>query len=138
MTRGSGYKGAKRVRAFAQVATGAIETSIGYRPMEISTTRKLENHDLALMELAETARAVIRDAGFDKQFPHVTGHGLGFRYHEPTPLICPGSDQVLDPGMVHTVEPGIYFPEMGGIRLEENVAVTENGCEVLGPFKKAL
>jgi Xaa-Pro aminopeptidase len=89
-------------------------------------------------ELDETARAVVRDAGYDEPFLHVTGHGLGLRYHEPVPLICPGSDLVLEPGMVHTVEPGIYFNGMGGIRLEDNVVVTESGVEIMGPFEKKL
>ena len=187
ITQGTGYKGSKRVRGFAQVSTGAEETAVGYRPMLISTTRKLESGDLAMVEMAvvadgfwsdrtrvrvagkpsekqsaifetvksaqvaalekvkagvaagevdEAARAIIRDAGYEKEFLHVTGHGLGFRYHEPVPLICPGSDFVLEAGMVHTVEPGIYLPETGGIRLEENVVITEDGCEILGPFSK--
>ena len=189
MKKGSGYRGARRVRAFAQVASGAAETSVGFRPMEISTTRRMKEGDLALLELGlvadgywsdrtrvraageptgqqsqvfelilkaqetaihmekagmaageldEVAREIIREGGFDSQFPHVTGHGIGLRYHEPTPSICPGSELILEPGMVHTVEPGVYFPEMGGIRLEENVVVTESGCEVLGPFEKKL
>lgn len=89
-------------------------------------------------EIDEAAREIIREAGYEKEFLHVTGHGVGFRYHEPVPLICPGSDLVLDAGMVRTVEPGIYVSGMGGIRLEENVVVTENGCEILGTFRKDL
>lgn len=86
----------------------------------------------------EAARSVIRDAGYEKEFFHVTGHGLGFRYHEPAPLICPGSDLVLEPGMLHTVEPGIYSPDFGGFRVEDNVVITEDGSEVLGPANKDL
>jgi Xaa-Pro aminopeptidase len=89
-------------------------------------------------EVDEAARAIIRAAGYDKEFLHVTGHGLGLRYHEPFPLICPGSDEVLEQGMLHTVEPGVYFPEMGGIRIEDNVLVTDSGAEVLGPCGKSL
>lgn len=189
MSKGTGYKGARRVRAFAQVGTGAKETAIGFRPMEITTARRMRSGDLALLELAvvadgfwadrtrvrvagtsteqqrsvfevirnaqeaaiamdrvgvtaaqvdEAARAIVRDAGYEKEFLHVTGHGLGFRYHEPTPLIAPGNSLVLEKGMVHTVEPGIYFPEMGGIRLEENVVVTETQAEILGTFEREL
>jgi len=86
----------------------------------------------------EAARRIIREAGFGKQFPHITGHGIGFRYHEPIPIICPNSDQVLEAGMIHTVEPGIYFPQMGGIRVEDDIMVTKTGCEILGPFEQYL
>jgi Xaa-Pro aminopeptidase len=189
MTRGTGYKNSKRVRAFAQVSTGAAETCLAYRPMEISTRRKLKPGDIAVLELGvvadgywcdrtrvrvagkptptqrevfetiksaqeaavktvrpgvtagevdEAARAIVRKAGYEKEFLHVTGHGLGFKYHEGIPLICPGSKQILEVGMMHSVEPGIYFPGMGGIRLEDVVLVTGKGREVLGPFKKEL
>jgi len=170
MTQGTGYKDARRVRAFAQVATGAAETVVGCRPNEISTQRQLENQDIALLELAVVAdgywadrtcvhiaaaptdeqlrifeivksaqaNAIIREEGFGKQFPHVTGHGIGFRYHEPIPLICPNSDQLLEAGMVHSVEPGIYTTQMGGMRLEDDILVTETGHEVLGPFENKL
>jgi Xaa-Pro aminopeptidase len=86
----------------------------------------------------EAARSVVRDAGFDREFLHVTGHGIGFRYHEPAPLICPDGDLALESGMVHTVEPGIYFPGFGGMRIEDDVLITGNGCEILGPYKKEL
>ena len=189
MIQGTGYKGARRVRAFAQVATGAAETALGYRPMEITTTRKLAPGDLALLELGviadgfwadrtrvcaagyptplqakvfetvsnaqkaaiaaikpgvkaavvdEAARAIIRSAGYDKEFLHVTGHGLGFRYHEPIPLICPGGETVLEEGMVHSVEPGVYIADMGGIRIEDDILVTATGAEVMGPCKAHL
>jgi Xaa-Pro dipeptidase len=190
MTRGPGHNGARRVRAFAQVSTGATETVIAYRPMVISTPRPMESGDLAVLEMAvvadgfwsdrtraavagqpsgeqkrafdavrraqeatieairpgvtaaevdHAARGVLHAAGYDDEaFLHVTGHGLGLRYHEPTPLICPGGETVLEEGMVHTVEPGLYVPGMGGIRLEENVIVTATGCEVMGPCDKGL
>lgn len=89
-------------------------------------------------EVDEAARSIIREGGYEKAFVHVTGHGLGFRYHEPVPLICPESELVLEAGMVHTVEPGIYKKGFGGMRLEDDVVITETGREVLGPFEKTL
>jgi Xaa-Pro dipeptidase len=89
-------------------------------------------------DVDEGARAVIRNAGHEKRFMHVTGHGVGFGYHELLPRIAPGSDDLLREGMVHSVEPGVYFPEMGGLRLEDDVLVTGDGFEVLGPYPRDL
>jgi len=89
-------------------------------------------------EVDEAARRIIADAGHEKEFPHVTGHGIGLRYHEAVPLIAPASDLVLEKGMVHTVEPCVYFAEMGGIRLEDDVVVGDTEAEVLGAFEKKL
>ena len=80
------------------------------------------------------ARKLIHDMGHDKNFMHITGHGVGFAYHESLPCICPGGSDILQPGMVHTVEPGIYFEGMGGIRIEDDVVVTDGACEILAPF----
>jgi Xaa-Pro aminopeptidase len=81
------------------------------------------------------ARNVLRKAGFGRYFTHSTGHGAGLEIHEP-PRIAAGQNEVLKPGMVITIEPGIYFPGKWGIRIEDMVAVTENGCEVLTPTSK--
>ena len=90
-------------------------------------------------EVDLAARQIIHDAGFtDAEFLHVTGHGLGFRYHEPTPLICPGGETVLEEGMVHSVEPGVYESAIGGIRIEDDILVTMGGAEILGPCEKEL
>ena len=189
LLRGTGHKGARRVRAFAQVATGAAETSIGWRPSEVSSDRKMEAGDIALLELAvvadgywsdrtrtriagkategqrrlfdaialaqataikavrpgvragdvdAAARNVLEAAGFGKEFLHITGHGTGFRYHEPHPILAPGSDEILEEGMVFSVEPGAYSEAMGGMRIEDNVLVTGIGAEVLGPAERSL
>ncbi len=189
MLRGTGHRGARRVRAFAQVAVGREETARGWRPMEISTTRALAPGDLALLELGvvadgywsdrtrvrvagspntrqaeaftavraaqdaavgtvrpgvragdvdAAARAVMESAGLGKEFLHITGHGTGFRYHEPGSFLAPGGATILEEGMIFSVEPGAYAEALGGIRLEDNVLVTARGAEVLGPFAREL
>jgi Xaa-Pro aminopeptidase len=76
------------------------------------------------------AREVIQDAGYGEQFIHRTGHGVGLDVHEE-PYIVGGNDRVLEPGMVFSVEPGIYLPDEFGVRIEDLVVVTEDGCERL-------
>jgi Xaa-Pro aminopeptidase len=187
MIKGTGYRDSVRVRAFAQVSTGAAETAVGHRPNIISTARPMQDGDFAVLELGivadgywgdrtrvriagsardeqlkiyETvrkaqeaaihairpgirasdvdaaARSVIEEAGYGKDFPHITGHGLGFGYHESWPILGPHSEDVLEEGMLTSVEPGIYTASFGGVRIEDDVVVTENGSQVLGPFRK--
>jgi len=189
MARGTGCQGALRVRAYAQVAVGPDESAIGYRPNAVSTRRRLERGDVALLELGvvadgywadrtrvrvagdpteeqlkvfdavrkaqeaavaairpgisgaevdEAARSVIRDAGYADFVPHITGHGLGFGYHESLPKLAPGETDPLEQGMVTSVEPGVYFKPCGGFRIEDDLLVMQNGSETLGPFRKSL
>ena len=78
------------------------------------------------------ARDVVHQAGFASFFTHHTGHHVGFRYHDPGFSIVPGATETLAPGMIVTIEPGIYVPELGGgARTEENVLVTGAGREIL-------
>jgi len=83
------------------------------------------------------ARLVIEEAGFGRFFGHGLGHGLGMDIHE-APRLHRESDVTLEPGMVITVEPGIYLPDWGGIRIEDDVLVTPDGCEVLSHVPKSL
>jgi Xaa-Pro aminopeptidase len=76
------------------------------------------------------ARALIAEAGYGECFGHGLGHGIGLQVHE-APALRPGSDVVLRPGMVVTVEPGVYVRGWGGVRIEDDVLVTADGCEVL-------
>jgi len=85
----------------------------------------------------QAARKVLRKAGFDSYFTHSTGHGVGLEIHEP-PRLGKGQTELLQPGMVITIEPGAYVPGLGGVRIEDMVLVTETGCQVLTPTSKEL
>lgn len=83
------------------------------------------------------ARAHITNAGYGKCFGHGTGHGVGLDVHE-RPVLSPYSKDILTEGMVVTVEPGIYIPGWGGVRIEDMVLVTATGFEVLTGASRAL
>jgi Xaa-Pro aminopeptidase len=80
---------------------------------------------------------VIETAGFGKKFGHSLGHGIGLDIHEG-PRLASGQDRPLKPGMVVTVEPGIYLPGWGGVRIEDDILVTRDGHEVLSTVPKQL
>ena len=86
-------------------------------------------------EVDSAARKVLRKAGLGRYFTHSTGHGVGLEIHE-APKVAAGQKEVLQAGMVITIEPGVYFPGKWGVRIEDMVAVGEGGCEVLTPTSK--
>jgi Xaa-Pro aminopeptidase len=84
------------------------------------------------------ARDVIDAAGFGKHFGHGLGHGIGRDIHELPTLRKQGGEEELRPGMIVTVEPGIYLPGEGGVRIEDDVLITHSGCEVLSSLDKSF
>lgn len=104
----------------------------------------LEAHDRAMAEIRPgvslrdidaTARRYIDSQGYGSYFGHGLGHGVGLEVHE-YPTVSPRSEAVAEEGMVFTVEPGIYFPELGGVRIEDMVLVTADGYRQLTRIKK--
>jgi Xaa-Pro aminopeptidase len=88
-------------------------------------------------EVDQAARKILKAKGLARHFTHSTGHGVGLEIHE-APRIAAGQTEILRPGMVITVEPGVYIAGRGGVRIEDMVVVTEQGCEVLTPTSKEL
>ncbi|WP_239254947.1 M24 family metallopeptidase [Listeria ilorinensis] len=88
-------------------------------------------------EIDLTARTIIREAGYGDYFPHRLGHGLGASVHE-FPSITETNELSLQENMVFTIEPGIYVPGIAGVRIEDDIVVTANGCEILTEFTKEL
>jgi Xaa-Pro dipeptidase len=178
---GPGYKGARLVRAFAEVGTGPVGSTKGTLLVP-STPRRVQEGDIVMVELAtvvdgywsdltyvavagepserqrevynavleaqqaatrylragasfadpdRAAREVLDRAGLGQYFVHITGHGVGLRYHEFIPVLMPGASGILETNMVCSVEPGVYIPEFGGIRIEDDVAVGDEGTVFL-------
>ena len=174
---GPGHKGARLVRASAEVGAGPVGSTKGTLLVP-STDRVIHEGDIVMTELAtvvdgywsdltyvsvagepnnrqrevynavlqaqqaaaqqmrpgasfsdpdRAARQVLEEAGLGEYFVHITGHGVGLRYHEFIPFLMPGATGTLETGMVSSVEPGVYIPDFGGIRIEDNVAVGPDG-----------
>ena len=85
----------------------------------------------------KAARDVIEKAGYGKYFTHRTGHGIGMEGHEE-PYMRGDNMQLLEPGMAFTVEPGIYLPNRNGVRIEDNVVITDDGADVLSDMPREI
>jgi Xaa-Pro dipeptidase len=108
--------------------------------LELEVSRRVQAEirpGVTLSQLDELAHQVVDRAGYGQYFPHRVGHGLGIEGHE-SPSVVTGNTMVAEAGLTFTVEPGIYLPAFGGVRVEENVAVTQNGVEVLTAYPREL
>jgi len=92
---------------------------------------------VGVRSIDRAAREVISRAGYGQYFGHGTGHGIGLAVHE-YPTLSPRGSGMVEPGMIFSVEPGVYLPGWGGVRLEDLVLVTDRGCEVLTYLSKEL
>jgi Xaa-Pro aminopeptidase len=90
---------------------------------------------VSVSDVDRAARKSLQKSGLARYFTHSTGHGVGLEIHE-APRLAAGQEETLQPGMVITIEPGVYVPGKWGVRIEDMVLVTERGCDVLTPTSK--
>jgi Xaa-Pro aminopeptidase len=90
-----------------------------------------------ISEIVKEVQGYFKEQGLGRQFTHALGHGIGLEVHE-APVLHDKNNDVLRPGMVITIEPGLYFPGRGGVRIEDMVLVTEKGAEVLSKYPTSL
>ena len=101
------------------------------------TAVSLSKPGISCAELDLAAREIIKEKGYGSYFPHRLGHGLGISIHE-YPSITETNPLLLQSGMVYTIEPGIYVPNVAGVRIEDDIYITEKGCEVLTKYPKSI
>jgi Xaa-Pro aminopeptidase len=114
-----------------QDARAAYEAVLEAQQAAIAAVRP----GVSVGEVDAAARKVLRKRGLGRYFTHSTGHGVGLEIHE-APRVAAGQKAVLQPGMIITIEPGVYFPGKWGVRIEDMVTVTARGCDVLTPTRK--
>jgi Xaa-Pro dipeptidase len=102
-----------------------------------AAAREIAGPGVTAQEVDRAARKVIEDAGYGQYFIHRTGHGLGMEGHE-APYIRDGNPMPLEPGMTFTIEPGIYISERGGVRIEDDVLLTEQGLHSFSDLPREL
>ncbi len=107
-----------------------------YKIVQIAQSKGIEliKPGISTIEIDKACRDYIEKNGYGKYFSHATGHGLGADVHE-FPRVSSWCDVKLKPGMIITVEPGIYIPDLGGVRIEDDILVTETGYKVLTKSK---
>jgi Xaa-Pro dipeptidase len=111
---------------------------IGKIVLEANTTgRKSAKPGITAEMVDKATRDVIVSAGYGKYFTHRTGHGLGMEGHEE-PYIRANNPMLLEPGMTFTIEPGIYLPGRNGVRIEDDVVITDTGAECLTSFPRKV
>lgn len=91
---------------------------------------------MSIRELDKVARDYITEKGYGDYFGHGLGHGIGLQIHEYPGVSFRAKDKILEPGMIITIEPGIYLPDFGGVRIEDDVLITKDGYEVLTSIDK--
>jgi Xaa-Pro aminopeptidase len=116
-----------RIKQIYKVVLEAQQAAIAFMRPGVTT-----------LQADRVARDVIEKAGFGDQFGHGLGHGIGREIHEMPSLRKTGGEEELRPGMIVTVEPGIYLPGEGGVRIEDDVLITHSGCEVLSTLDKSF
>lgn len=102
-----------------------------------AAARALAAPGVAAGAVDQAARKVIEDAGYGEYFIHRTGHGLGLEVHEE-PYIREDNERLLEPGMTFTIEPGIYLPGRGGVRIEDDMVITQDGADSLSDLPRAV